>query len=57
MSTERLVWALLLAAVPAAVAVALSPPDVYARAVVGIGAVVAIFPAAYLVAGVPTSDD
>ena len=51
MSTERLIWALLLAAVPAVVAVVLSPPDVYARAVVGIGSVVAAFPAAYLVAG------
>jgi len=50
-STERLIWALLLAAVPAAVAVALSPPDVYAWVVVGIGAVVAAFPATYLVAG------
>jgi hypothetical protein len=55
-STERTLWALLLAAVPAAVAVALSPPNVYARTVVGLGAVVAVFPAAYLVAGLPTSD-
>ena len=51
MSTERLTWALLLAAVPAAVAVALSPPNVYARLVVGLGAFVAAFPAAYLLAG------
>lgn len=51
MSTERLVWSLLLAAVPAAVAVGLSPPDVYARLVVSIGAFVASFPAAYLLAG------
>jgi hypothetical protein len=50
-STERLIWALLLAAVPAAVGVVLSPPNVYARVVVGIGAVVGAFPAAYLVAG------
>jgi hypothetical protein len=50
-STERLVWALLLAAVPAVVGVALSPPNVYARAVVAIGVTVAAFPAAYLVAG------
>jgi hypothetical protein len=50
-STDRLIWALLLAAAPAAVAVVLSPPDVYAQVVVGIGAVVAAFPAAYLAAG------
>ena len=52
MSTERFVWALLLALVPVAVAVALSPPNVYARLVVGLGAFVAAFPAAYLLAGV-----
>jgi hypothetical protein len=51
MSTERFVWALLLALVPVAVAVALSPPNVYARVVVGVGALIAAFPAAYLVAG------
>ncbi len=51
MPTERLIRALLLAAVPAVVAVALSPPNVYAWAVVGLGAVVGAFPAAYLVAG------
>jgi len=50
-SSERAVVALLLAAVPAAVAVGLSPPNVYARLIVGLGALVAAFPAAYLVAG------
>jgi uncharacterized membrane protein len=52
MSTERLIWALLLAGVPAVVAVVLSPPNVYARLVVGLGAFVAVFPGAYLLAGV-----
>ncbi|MFB6255170.1 MAG: hypothetical protein ABEH58_00310 [Haloplanus sp.] len=52
MSTERAVWALLLAAVPAALALTLSPPNVYARLVVGLGAFVAAFPASYLLAGV-----
>jgi len=52
MSTERLIWGLLLAAGPTAIAVALSPPNVYARLVVGVGAFVAAFPAAYLLAGV-----
>jgi len=51
MSSERFVWALLIAAVPAALAVALSPPNIYARLVVGLGALIATFPAAYLVAG------
>jgi len=52
MSTDRLIWGLLLAGGPTAIAVALSPPNVYARLVVGVGAFVAAFPAAYLVAGV-----
>jgi hypothetical protein len=51
MSTERFLWALLLALVPVAIAVALSPPDVYARLIVGLGALVAVLPAAYLVVG------
>jgi len=51
MASERLVWALLIAAVPTALAVALSPPDVYGRLVVGLGALIATYPAAYLVAG------
>jgi hypothetical protein len=50
-SSGRLLWALLLAAVPATVAVLLSPPNVYARAILGLGAFVATFPATYLVAG------
>jgi hypothetical protein len=50
-SSERIVWALLIAAAPTAVAVVLSPPNVYARLVVGVGALVASFPAAYLLAG------
>jgi len=50
-SSERIVLALLIAVVPAAVAVGLSPPNVYARLVVGVGSLVASFPAAYLLAG------
>mgnify|MGYP000061890859 CR=1 FL=1 len=50
-ATERFVWAFLLAAVPTGVAVALSPAHVYARLIVGIGTLVAAFPATYLIAG------
>jgi hypothetical protein len=50
-SSERYLWALLLAAVPAVVAVLLSPPNVYARLIVGLGALIAAFPATYLLAG------
>jgi len=53
-SSERVVWALVIAAVPTAVAVGLSPPNVYARLVVGVGALAASFPAAYLLAGLRT---
>ncbi|MEF8856647.1 MAG: hypothetical protein V5A16_04430 [Haloplanus sp.] len=50
-SSTRLFWALLAAVVPTAIAVGLSPPNVYARLVVGLGTLVASFPAAYLLAG------
>ncbi|WP_435068340.1 hypothetical protein [Haloplanus sp. C73] len=50
-SSERLVWALVLAAVPATVALLLSPPNLYAWAVVGGATFVAAFPVAYLLAG------
>ena len=53
-STERFLWGVVLALVPVVVAVALSPPNVYARAVLGLGAFVTTFPAAYLVAGLRT---
>ncbi|WP_166033682.1 hypothetical protein [Haloplanus aerogenes] len=51
MSSERILWALVIAAVPTAVAVALAPPNIYARIVVAVGALAASFPAAYLLAG------
>ena len=51
MSSERLLWVLLIAAVPTALAVALAPSNLYARIIVGGGALVASFPAAYLLAG------
>jgi len=50
-SSERFLWALVIAVVPTAIAVFLAPPNVYARLVVGVGALVASFPAAYLLAG------
>jgi phage shock protein PspC (stress-responsive transcriptional regulator) len=50
-STERFLTALILAGVPAGVAVALSPPNVYARTIVALGAFVASLPAAYLLSG------
>jgi hypothetical protein len=50
-SSERLLFGALIAAAPTAVAVGLAPPNVYGRLVVGIGALVASFPVAYLLAG------
>jgi hypothetical protein len=51
MSSERFAWAVLLAAVPSAVALVASPPDPYARAILGGGTLVGCLPLAYLVAG------
>ncbi|MFB6101434.1 MAG: hypothetical protein ABEJ73_02600 [Haloplanus sp.] len=51
-STDRLLGAILLAGVVSAVAVGLSPPNPYARLIVGIGAFLGCLPAAYLLAGV-----
>lgn len=50
-STERFVVALVLAAVPATIALLLTPLNVYAWLVVGIATFVAAFPVAYLAAG------
>jgi len=50
-STERFTWALVLASIPVVIGVFLTPPDMYARAIVGLGILFAAFPAAYLVAG------
>ncbi|WP_251342936.1 hypothetical protein [Haloplanus halophilus] len=50
-SSERFLRALLLSAVPAAVAVALGPPDPYAWIVVGLGVLLGVLPSAYLLAG------
>ncbi|GAB6862958.1 hypothetical protein ACFR97_17485 [Haloplanus litoreus] len=47
-SSDRLLWATLLAGVPSAVAVVLSPPDLYARVIVGVGTLLGTLPSAYL---------
>jgi ABC-type proline/glycine betaine transport system permease subunit len=48
-SSERLLRAAVLAGVPMAVAVAFSPPDFYARLIVGLGTFLGTLPSAYLV--------
>jgi len=47
-SSDRLLLATLLAGVPSAVAVALSPPHLYARLIVGVGTLLGTLPSAYL---------
>ncbi|SEA11747.1 hypothetical protein SAMN04488065_1928 [Haloplanus vescus] len=51
-STERFVVASALAAVPTAIAILLSPADVYAWFIVGLAVFLATFPAGYLLAGI-----
>ena len=48
-SSERLLRAAVLAGVPMVVAVAFSPPDLYARLIVGLGTFLGTLPSAYLV--------
>jgi len=50
-SAERLSWALLAAAVPTGVALALTPANRYAWLVVGAGTLLGCLPAAYLLVG------
>jgi hypothetical protein len=55
-SAERLALALPVVAAPTAVALVLTPPNRYARLVVGVGTVLCCLPAAYLAAGAVASD-
>ncbi|QGX96450.1 hypothetical protein EI982_17510 [Haloplanus rallus] len=55
-SAERLTLALVVAGVPTAVALVLTPPNRYAWLVVGVGTLLGCLPAAYLVVGTVASD-